>query len=122
MKLAFRRALGEYVLPSFLCSSSTASARAATIAIAGAPGQGLAARTCHRHTLRCTSDTHGLDTIESFFASRDIIINEFVRKLELIQNLELPPHILDSFEGCHFEVRLLRRLDSLRSGKLDLVS
>jgi hypothetical protein len=85
-----------------LCSNSTARASAATIAIAGAPDQALAARICYRDTLRCTSDTHRLDAIESFFAGRDIVVDEFVGEFELIQNLEFASRVFDSFEGCHF--------------------
>jgi len=91
----------DRMLPSFLCSSSTARASAATIAIAGAPGQTLAVNTCHRHTLRCTSDTHRFDAIKSLLASRDMVVDEFMGELQLIQDLELASHVLDSFEACH---------------------
>jgi hypothetical protein len=105
--------LGEDFQPSFLCSSSTASASAATIAIAGAPDQALAARTCHSGNLRCTSDTHRLNTIESFFAGRDVVIDEFVREFELIQNLKLASHVFDSFKGRHFTGSFASKFDSM---------
>lgn len=49
-----------------------------------------------------TSYTHRLDAVECFVASRDLVVDKLMGELQLVENLEITPLILDSFEPLHF--------------------
>ena len=66
------------VVPSFLLDNSTARARAATIAIAGAPAETLAFQSLAPIIAKHTSHPHCLDAVESLLTYRHLVVNKFV--------------------------------------------